>query len=106
MAWWDSALERRSIQAGMRVLTQEGKRLGRVMLIGRDVLYVRPWRFSSRRREFAVPLSRLARVTGRGVVVQGAPSELHEPVGDRLLHDIPTHIHPLAEDSVAGHVSS
>ncbi len=106
MAWWDSALERRSIQAGMRVLTQEGKRLGRVMLIGRDVLYVRPWGFSSRRREFAVPLSRLARVTGRGVVVQGAPSELHEPVGDRLLHDIPTHIHPLAEVSAPGHVSS
>ena len=46
MAWWDSALERRSIQAGMRVRTQEGKRLGRVRFIGREVLYVRPWRFS------------------------------------------------------------
>jgi hypothetical protein len=104
MAWWDSALERRSIQAGMRLQTQDGKRLGRVMFIGRDVLYVRPWRFSSRRREFAVPLSRVARVTGRGVYVQGAPSELREPVGDRLHHDIPTHIHPLAEASGTGHV--
>jgi hypothetical protein len=104
MAWWDSPLERRSIQAGMRVRAQDGKRLGRVMFIGRDVLYVRPWRFSSRRRQFAVPLSRVARVTGQGVYVQGAPSELHEPVGDRLLHDIPTQVHPLAEASATGHV--
>lgn len=103
MAWWDSPLERRSIQAGMRVQTQDGKRLGRVMFIGREVLYVRPGRFSSRRRQFAVPLSRVARVTGRGVHVQGAPSELHEPVGDRLLHDIPTQVHPLAEASATGH---
>jgi hypothetical protein len=104
MAWWDSPLERRSIQAGMRVQMQDGKRLGRVMFIGRDVLYVRPWLFSSRRREFAVPLSRVARVTGRGVYVQGSPSELHEPAGDRLLHDIPTQVHPLAEPSATGHV--
>jgi hypothetical protein len=104
MAWWDSALERRSIQSGMRVRTQDGERLGRVMLIGRDVLYVRPWGFSSRRREFAVPLSRVVRVTGRGVVVQGAPSELREPVGERRLYDIPTHNHPLAEASATGHV--
>jgi hypothetical protein len=101
MAWWDSALERRSIQAGMRVRTQEGKRLGRVLLIGREVLYVRPWRFS--RREFAVPLARVARVTGAGVYVTGSPSELREPVGDRLAHDIPTHIHPLAEPATTGH---
>jgi hypothetical protein len=106
MAWWDSALERRSIQAGMRVRTQDGKRLGRVMLIGRDVLYVRPWGFSLRRHEFAVPLSRVARVTGRGVYVRGVTSELHEPVGERLLHDIPTHIHPLAEASATGHVGA
>jgi hypothetical protein len=101
MAWWDSTLERRSIQAGMRVRTLEGARLGRVLLIGREVLYVRPWRFS--RREFAVPLSRVARVTGRGVYVAGQPAELREPVGDRLRHDIPTHIHPLAEPAAAGH---
>jgi hypothetical protein len=101
MAWWDSAMERRSIQSGMKVRTQEGTRLGRVMFIGRDVLYVRPWRFS--RREFAVPLSRVVRVTGRGVDVAGPPSELHEPVGDRLLHDIPTQVHPLAEASTTTH---
>ncbi|MFL5346721.1 MAG: PRC-barrel domain containing protein [Hyalangium sp.] len=100
MAWWDSAMERRSIQAGMRVQTREGTRLGRVLLIGRDVLYVRPWRFS--RREFAVPLSRVTRVTGGAVHVTGAPSELREPVGDRLLHDIPTQVHPLAEAAATG----
>jgi len=104
MAWWDSAMERRSIQSGMRVQTREGTRLGRVMLIGRDVLYVRPWGFSRRRREFAVPLSRVTGVTGGRVYVQGAPSELREPVGDRYLHDIPSHIHPLAESAATGQV--
>ncbi len=105
MAWWDSALERRSIQAGMRVQTLDGTRLGRVLLIGQDVLYVRPWRFS--RREFAVPLSRVTRVTGGAVSVTGAPPELREPVGDRLLHDIPTHVLPLAEAaSTTGHAGA
>jgi hypothetical protein len=104
MAWWDSALERRSIQAGMRVQTVDGTRLGRVGLIGRDVLYVRPWRFS--RREFTVPLSRVTRVTGGAVFVTGAPSELREPVGDRLLHDIPTFVHPLAEAAATGHAGA
>jgi hypothetical protein len=102
MKQWESALERRSIQSGMRVRTLEGQRLGRVLLIGREVLYVRPWRFS--RREFAVPLSRVARVTGRGVEVVGTPSELCEPAGDRAAHDILTHIHPLAEPASTGHV--
>lgn len=31
MAWWDSSMQRRSIQAGMRVQTQEGLRLGRYL---------------------------------------------------------------------------
>ena len=104
MAWWDSPLERRSIQAGMRVQTLEGARLGRVLFIGREVLYVRPWRFS--RRQFAVPLSRVARVTGQGVYVEGKPAELREPVGDRLCHDIPTHIHPLTEPATTGHLGA
>jgi len=103
MAWWDSSMERRSIQAGMRVETREGTRLGRVILIGRDVLYVRPWRFSSKRKEFAVPLSRITGVTGGRVYVQGSHAELHQPVGDRYAHDIPTHIHPLAESAATGH---
>lgn len=101
MAWWDSPLERRSIQSGMRVETVKGERLGRVLLIGREVLYVRPWRFS--RREWAVPLSRVERVTGGRVYVAGAPAELRQPVGDRLRHDIPTHIHPLTEPPSTGH---
>jgi hypothetical protein len=86
----------------MRVRTLDGQRLGRVVLIGREVLYVRPWRFS--RREFAMPLSRVARVTGWGVELAGTPSELCEPAGDRAAHDIPTHIHPLAEPAHTGHV--
>lgn len=102
MAWWDSPLERRSIQAGMPVRTLGGQRLGRVLLIGREVLYVRPRRFS--RKEFAVPLSRVARVTGGGVYVEGSPSELREPAGDRAQHDILTHVHPLAEPPNTGHV--
>ena len=102
MKQWESALERRSIQAGMRVRTLEGKRLGRVLLIGREVLYVRPSRFS--RREYAVPLSRVARVSGRGVEVAGTPAELCEPAGDRAAHDITTHIHPLAEPASTGHL--
>lgn len=106
MAWWDSPVERRSIQTGMRVRTQDGQRLGRVFLIGREVMYVRPWGFSRKRKEFAVPLSRVTAVTGGHVSVQGSPSELHEPVGDRYLHDIPTHIHPLAEASTTGHASA
>ncbi|MDY7227815.1 PRC-barrel domain containing protein [Hyalangium rubrum] len=104
MAWWDSPLERRSIQAGMRVQTQQGERLGRVRLIGREVLYVRPWRFS--RREFAVPLARVARVTGGSVYVRGTPSEVCEPLGDRLQRDIPTQVHPLAEAASTGHAGS
>jgi hypothetical protein len=106
MAWWDSAMERRSIQAGMRVQTREGTRLGQVILIGREVLYVRPWRFSRKRKEFAVPLSRVTGVTGGRVYVQGSPSELREPVGDRYLHDIPTHNHPLAEAANTGHAGA
>jgi hypothetical protein len=102
MAWWDSSLKRRSIQAGMRVQTQEGLRLGRVILIGREVLYVRPRRFSRKRHEFAVPLSRVVGVTGGQVSVQGTVAELHEPVGDRYLHDIPTQVLPLAESATTG----
>ena len=98
MAWWDSPMERRSIQSGMRVQTQDGKRMGRVHLIGREVLYVRPRWFS--RREYAVPLSRVSQVTGRGVYVTGTQAELHESTGDQLLHDIPTRNHPLAEASL------
>jgi hypothetical protein len=101
MAWWDSALERRSIQSGMRVETLEGARLGRVKLIGREVLYVRPWRFS--RRAFAVPLSRVVRVTGPSVYVTGASSEELAHAEERLLHDIPTHVLPLAEPASTGH---
>jgi hypothetical protein len=101
MAWWDSAWERRSIQSGMRVWTQQGTRLGRVLLIGQDVLYVQPWSLS--RRRFAVPLSRVTRVTGKGISVTGAPSELREPAGERLRHDVPTRVHPLAEPASTGH---
>jgi hypothetical protein len=74
------------------------------MLIGREVMYVRRWPFS--RKEFAVPLSRVTRVTGGGVYVAGAPSELCEPVGDRRLQDVPTRDHPLAEPPSTGHAQA
>ncbi|ADO68906.1 PRC-barrel domain-containing protein [Stigmatella aurantiaca] len=104
MAWTDSPLERRSIQSGMRVQTEDGSRLGKVRLIGREVLYVRPWRFS--RREYTVPLDRVTRVTGRGVFVAGAPAELCRPAGDAVHHEIPTHVLPLTEPPAAGHGSA
>lgn len=100
MAWTDSPLERRSIQSGMRVQTEDGLRLGRVMVIGREAIYVRPWRFS--RRELKVRLDRVTRVTGRGVIVAGGPPAPTLPAGQASHHEVVTHIHPLAEPSVTG----
>jgi hypothetical protein len=104
MVWTDSPLERRSIQSGMRVQTEDGSRLGRVMVIGRESLYVRPWRFS--RREFRVPLARVTRVTGRAVVVAGSPPEVCQPAGDASHQEVVTHIHPLTEPPSTGHGSA
>ncbi len=97
--WMGSPFERRSIQPSMKVRSADGTVLGRVALIGETVLFVRP-RFSRRLR--AVPLSRLERVTGRGVYVRGRPNEVFEPVGDRLRTEIPTHVYPLAEPPWTG----
>lgn len=102
---WDLRLERRSIQTGMVLRTLGGTRLGRVMLIGSEVMYVRPWGFSRRKREFTVPLSRVRRVTGGTVYLEGSPSKLREPVGNRPLHDIPTHVYPLAESASTGNAT-
>ncbi len=101
MAWWDSALERRSIQSGMKVRGTEGGQLGRVRFIGSEVLYVRPWRFS--RREYTVPLSRVSRVTGGAVYVQGRADEPLQPAGDQRHHDVLTQVRPLAEPASTGH---
>ena len=99
MAWKGSPFERRSIQAGMRVRTEDGTALGRVAVIGREVLYVRRRRFSRGWR--AVPLARVCRVTGGDVYVTGTPTEVSEVVTrERLLTEIPTYTHPLAEASV------
>ncbi|SEU34538.1 hypothetical protein [Stigmatella erecta] len=100
MAWTDSPLERRSIQSGMRVQTEDGSRLGRVRVIGREAIYVRPWRFS--RREFQVPLDRVTRVTGRGVIVAGGPPAPFQRAGQASLHEVVTYIHPLTEPPTPG----
>ncbi|HYO58080.1 DUF2171 domain-containing protein [Archangium sp.] len=92
--WWESPFKRRSIQHGMKVLDQDGKVLGRVACIGETVLFVRR-RFS--RQVWAVPLSHVERVTGRGVHVSGRAREALEPEGDRLRTELITATHPLAE---------
>jgi len=45
------------------------------------------------------------RVTGGTVYLEGSPPELREPVGDRPLHDIPTHVYPLAESASTGNAT-
>lgn len=92
--WMESPFERRSIQHAMKVRDQEGAVLGRVACIGQTVLFVRQ-RFS--RKLWAVPLSHVERVTGRGVYVSGRAHAAVEPVGDRLRTEIVTAVHPLAE---------
>ena len=92
--WTKSPFERRSIQHAMKVRDQDGAVLGRVACIGQTVLFVRQ-RFS--RRIWAVPLSHVERVNGRGVFVSGRTLAAMEPVGDRLETEIVTAIHPLAE---------
>lgn len=97
--WLQSPFERRSIQHAMKVRDHEGAVLGRVACIGQTVLFVRQ-RFS--RRLWAVPLSHVERVTGRGVYVSGRAHAAVEPVGDRLRTEIVTAVHPLAEPPAAG----
>lgn len=99
VGWLKSPFERRSIQHAMKVRDHEGRVLGRVACIGQTVLFVRQ-RFS--RRLWAVPLSHVERVTGRGVYVSGRAHAAVEPVGDRLRTEIVTAVHPLAEPPVAG----
>jgi hypothetical protein len=99
VAWWESPFERRSIQYWMKVHDQDGKVLGRVACIGETVLFVRR-RFS--RKVWAVPLSRVARVTGRGVYVSGRAREALEPEGGRLHAELVTATFPLAEPPRSG----
>lgn len=96
--WMKSPFERRSIQHAMKVRDHEGAVLGRVACIGQSVLFVRQ-RFS--RKVWAVPLSHVERVNGRGVYVSGRAFGALEPVGDRLRTEIVTAIHPLAEPDAA-----
>ncbi len=93
-AWMESPFERRSIQHAMKVRDQDGKVLGKVQWIGETVLFVRR-RFS--RQLWAVPLARVERVTGEGVVVSGREREVLEPVGERLATEIATATYPLAD---------
>ena len=92
--WMQSPFERRSIQHAMKVRDEDGKLIGRVKGIGQTVLFVhRP--FS--RRMWAVPLSHVRRVNGRGVFVSGRSLAALEPAGERWGTEIVTAIHPLTE---------
>ena len=92
--------ERRSIQAGMRVVAEDGTVLGRVARIGQERLYVRK-RFS--KQWSAVPLSRVERIRIADVCVSGRGSEAAEPVlREQVEAEIPTYTHPLAEASAGG----
>lgn len=99
VGWLESPFERRSIQHAMKVRDHEGTVLGRVACIGQTVLFVRQ-RFS--RKLWAVPLSHVERVTGKGVYVSGRAHAAVEPVGDRLRTEIVTAVYPLAEPSGLG----
>jgi hypothetical protein len=99
VGWLESPFERRSIQHAMKVRDQEGTVLGRVACIGETVLFVRQ-RFS--RKLWAVPLSHVERVTGKGVYVSGRAHAAVEPVGDRLRTELVTATYPLAEPSGVG----
>lgn len=92
--------ERRSIQAGMRVVGSDGEVLGRVARVGQERLYVRK-RFSLHWR--AVPLSSVERIHLADVCLGRPASELAEPVTREMLEaEIPTYTHPLAEASAEG----
>jgi hypothetical protein len=99
VSWLESPFERRSIQHWMKVHDQDGAVLGRVAYIGETVLFVRP-RFS--RKVWAVPLSRVERVTGRGVYVAGRAREVLEPEGGRLHTELITATCPLTEPPRSG----
>ncbi|QRK10049.1 PRC-barrel domain containing protein [Archangium violaceum] len=106
--WLESPFERKSIQHWMKVLDQDGKVLGRVDCVGETVLFVRR-RFS--RKLWAVPLARVARVTGKGVHVAGRKREVLEPEAGRKHAELVTATYPLAEPpatklEAARHVSA
>ncbi|ATB43886.1 hypothetical protein CYFUS_009367 [Cystobacter fuscus] len=96
--WLNSPFERRSIQHAMKVWDEDGTLLGRVKAIGQTVLFVhrRP-----SKALWAVPLSHVQGVSGRGVIVSGRGHAALEPAGDRWRTEIVTAIHPLAESSQA-----
>ena len=94
VGWLESPFERRSIQHAMKVRDHDGTVLGRVACIGQTVLFVRQ-RFS--RKVWAVPLSRVERVSGRGVFVAGHARDVLEPEAGRLRTELVTATYPLAE---------
>jgi len=92
--------QRRSIQAGMRVVGSDGEVLGRVARIGQERIYVRK-RFSKHWR--AVPLSSVERIHIADVCLKAPAEAIAEPVTREMLAaEIPTYTHPLVEASDAG----
>ncbi|MET0406101.1 MAG: hypothetical protein ABW123_27030 [Cystobacter sp.] len=94
--WLKSPFERRSIQHAMKVWDEDGKLLGRVKAIGQTVVFIhRP----SSKDLWAVPLSHVRALSGRGVTVSGRADAALEPAGERWGTEIVTAIHPLSASS-------
>ncbi len=93
--------QRRSIQAGMRVVGSDGKVLGRVAQVGQERLYVRK-RLSKEWR--AVPLSSVERIHIADVCLNGPAFEVSVPATREMREaEIPTYTLPWAAASDAGH---
>ncbi|HET9450079.1 MAG TPA: PRC-barrel domain containing protein [Aggregicoccus sp.] len=97
--WWETPFERRSVQVGMTVWTEDGQRLGRVGHMSGALLHVRPRTFS--RAAYRVPVADIVGLGAGGVRVRGPrsayalarealePGEVPEhtlPVPDSALH--------------------
>ena len=93
--------QRRSIQAGMRVVGSDGEVLGRVARVGQERIYVRK-RLSKHWR--AVPLASVDRIHLADVCLNAPAAAVSEPVTREMLAaEIPTYTHPFVEASDAGH---
>jgi hypothetical protein len=94
--WWETPFERRSVQVGMSVWTEEGRRLGRVSHIYGAVLEVRPRAFS--RAAYHVPVAQIAGLRADGVWVRGPASDYAlEPRGRGEPAGVPGHTLPLPD---------
>ena len=95
--WLNSPFERRSIQHGMRLLDEDGQKLGWVKAIGQTVVFVSKSLSNTSKGLWAVPLGHVKGISGKGVTVSGRGEAALEPAGDRWGTEMATAIHPMAE---------